>query len=85
MVKLVARLLDTAALWVRTQTSLKSTKWTIYAKGVANTLLPAKKIIQKRIFTNKPIIEQGGAFTFLVGPSPGFRIRIDLMRIQHFI
>jgi hypothetical protein len=77
---LVARLLATAALWVRTQTSLKSTKWTI--KGVANTLLPAKKIIQKRIFTNQPITDQGGAFTFLVGPSPGFRIRIDLMRIR---
>ncbi len=39
--------------------------------------LARQKIIQKRIFTNKPITEQGGAFTFLVGPSPGFRVNAD--------
>ncbi len=32
MAKLVGRLLATAALWVRIQTSLKNTKWAIYAK-----------------------------------------------------
>jgi hypothetical protein len=29
---LVARLLATAALWIRIQTSLKNTKWATYAK-----------------------------------------------------
>jgi hypothetical protein len=41
--KLVARLLATAALWVRFQTSLKNTKGDL-RKGVANTLVPAIKI-----------------------------------------
>jgi ribosomal protein L31E len=36
--KFVARLLATAALWVRIQTSLKITIWATSAKGVANTL-----------------------------------------------
>jgi hypothetical protein len=44
---LVARLPATAALLVRIQTPLKNTKWATSAKGVANTLLPAKKIYKK--------------------------------------
>jgi hypothetical protein len=35
---LVARLLAMAALWVRTQTSLRNTKIGDISKGVANTL-----------------------------------------------
>jgi hypothetical protein len=42
--KLVARLLATAALWVRIQISLRNTKW---ALEVANALQPAKKYAKK--------------------------------------
>ncbi len=41
--RLVAHLLDTAALWVRIQTISKKYKMGDINKGVANTLLPAKK------------------------------------------
>ncbi len=49
MAKLVAHLLATAALWVPIQTSLKIQKGDI-SKGVANTLKPAKKILQKKLW-----------------------------------
>ncbi len=44
MVKLVVRLLATAALRVRIRTSLKTTKFGDISTKVANTLLPAKTI-----------------------------------------
>ncbi len=41
--RLVARLLATAALWVRIQTSLKNTKWATEAKEWPTHSSPPKK------------------------------------------
>ncbi len=46
----VARLLATAALWVRIQTSMKNTKMGNISKGVANILWPAKKYTKNIFF-----------------------------------
>jgi hypothetical protein len=46
---LLARLLATAALWVRIQTFLKNNKMRDISKGVAKTFYPAKKSYKKCI------------------------------------
>ncbi len=53
MAKLVARLLATAALWVRFQTYLKKYEMGDISKRVANTLYPAKKYTKKYIYSNE--------------------------------
>ena len=45
---LVARLLATAALWVRIQTSLKKTKWATWAKERPTHCSPPTKYTKKR-------------------------------------
>jgi hypothetical protein len=56
--KLVSRLLDTAALWIRIQTAPKNTKWATSAKEWATHSRPQK--IYKRkvlwaVFMNRPL------------------------------
>jgi hypothetical protein len=46
--KVAERLLDTAALCVQIQTSLKITKWATYAKEWPTYSSPPKKNIQKK-------------------------------------
>ncbi len=50
MPKLVARLLARAALWVRTQTSLKNTKWATKAKEWPTHSSPPKICNKYTIF-----------------------------------
>ncbi len=55
--ELVARLLATAALWVRIQTSLKNTKWATKAKEWPTHSSPPKKHLTK-IIQNNYIIQK---------------------------
>jgi hypothetical protein len=49
--KLVARLLATAALWVRSQTSPQKTQMGDISKGVTNTLWYAKKYTKTKKYS----------------------------------
>ncbi len=49
---LVDRLLATAALWVRIQTSLKNTKWATSAKKWPTHSSPPKNIQKKKLKQN---------------------------------
>jgi hypothetical protein len=48
LVKLVARLLATAALWVRIQASLKNAKWATYSKRRSGQHTLARQKIYKK-------------------------------------
>jgi hypothetical protein len=60
MAKLLARLLATAGLWVRIQTSLKSTKWATSAKEWSTHSSPPKKYLKNfvlQILGNVPCLQ----------------------------
>jgi hypothetical protein len=73
--KLVARLLATAALWVRLQTSLKNTKWATYAKEWPTHSSPPKikniynKNIEKKPIDNMVKMEGGSCRVVSVPPA----------------
>ncbi len=74
MAKLVARLLATAALWVRIQTSLKKYKLCDISKGLAQHTQAHQKNIQKKLIIN---------FSCLLLVLVGEEITLELLVVFH--
>jgi hypothetical protein len=68
--KLVARLLATAAFWVRIQTSQKYKMGDI-SKGVATKLSPAKKIATTKYFVLASFADPGPRSSAFLAPGTG--------------